>query len=115
LRALLSHLRARVVVGSSAKRINGKYWKKRLLPGARFAEVARRYGIAERVLFRWKQKLTVTAPAFVSVEIGAIEIDRRRRFWSVPTPLIARICIFKLLKSFTYLLRRFEHRRRLWK
>ena len=85
--ALLSHLRARVVVGSSAKRINGKYWRKRLLPGARFAEVARRYGIAERVLFRWKQELTVTAPAFVSVEIGAIEIDRRRRVWSVPTPI----------------------------
>jgi hypothetical protein len=52
------------VVGSPAKRINGKYWRKRLLPGARFAEVARRYGIAERVLFRWKQELTVTAPAF---------------------------------------------------
>ena len=74
LRALLSHLRARVVVGSSAKRINGKYWRKRLLPGARFAEVARRYGIAERVLFRWNQELAVTAPAFFSVEIGAIEI-----------------------------------------
>ena len=42
--ALLSHLRARVVVGSSAKRINGKNWRKRLLPGARFAEVARHYG-----------------------------------------------------------------------
>ena len=41
-----------------------------MLPGARFAEVARRYGIAERVLFRWKQELTVTAPAFVSVEIA---------------------------------------------
>jgi transposase-like protein len=28
----------------------------------RFSEVARRYGIAERVLFRWKQELTqVTA------------------------------------------------------
>ena len=39
-------------------------------------------GIAERVLFRWKQELTVTAPAFISVEIGAIEIDRRRRVWS---------------------------------
>jgi hypothetical protein len=87
LRALLSYLHARVVVGSSAKRINGKYWRKRLLPGARFAEVARRYGIAERVLFRWKQELTVTAPAFVSVEIGAIEIDRRRRVWSVRTPI----------------------------
>ncbi len=26
------------------------------------------------MLFRWKQELTVTAPAFVSVEIGVIEI-----------------------------------------
>jgi hypothetical protein len=35
-------------------------------PGARLSEVARRYGIAARVLFRWKQELT---PAFVTVEI----------------------------------------------
>ena len=35
-------------------------------PDARFSEVARRYGIAERVLFRWKQEL---APMFVAVEI----------------------------------------------
>jgi Transposase len=39
-------------------------------PGARFSEVARRYGIAERVLFRWKQELTPAAePMFVAVEI----------------------------------------------
>jgi hypothetical protein len=55
-----------------------------LLPGARFSEVGRRYGMPERVLFRWKQELTVTALAFVSVEIGAIEIYRRWRVWSVP-------------------------------
>lgn len=35
-------------------------------PGARLSEVARRYGIAARVLFRWKQGLT---PVFVAVEI----------------------------------------------
>ena len=35
-------------------------------PGARLSEVARRYGIAARVLFRWKQELT---PVFVAVEI----------------------------------------------
>ncbi|MEH2561771.1 transposase-like protein [Bradyrhizobium sp. AZCC 2289] len=32
-------------------------------------QVARRYGIAERVLFRWKQELTQVAPLFVAVEI----------------------------------------------
>jgi transposase-like protein len=40
-------------------------------PGASLSEVARRYGIAARVLFRWKQELTVTtaAPMFVAVQI----------------------------------------------
>jgi transposase-like protein len=37
-------------------------------PGVRAAEVARHYGIAERVLRRWKQEFA-TAPAFVSVQI----------------------------------------------
>ena len=36
-------------------------------PGASTSEVARRYGIAPRVLFRWKQELT--EPTFVEVEI----------------------------------------------
>src|SRR5258708_5162657 len=35
-----------------------------LRPDARFSEVARRYGIAERVLFRWKQELTQAEPLF---------------------------------------------------
>ncbi len=39
-------------------------------PDTRFSEVARRYGIAERVLFRWKQELTQMAPLFVAVEIA---------------------------------------------
>ena len=40
------------------------------LPDARFSEVAHRYGIAERVLFRWKQEATqAAAPLFVAVEI----------------------------------------------
>jgi Transposase len=39
-------------------------------PDLRFSEVARRYGIAERVLFRWKQETApVAAPLFPSVEI----------------------------------------------
>lgn len=36
-------------------------------PGASISQVARRYGIARRVLCRWKQELT--APAFVDVEV----------------------------------------------
>jgi Transposase len=37
-------------------------------PGASTAEVARRYGIAPRVLRRWKQELA-TVPTFVTVKI----------------------------------------------
>ena len=41
-----------------------------MLPDACFAEVARRYGIAERVLFRWKQEATqAVASMFVAVEV----------------------------------------------
>jgi aryl-alcohol dehydrogenase-like predicted oxidoreductase len=36
-------------------------------PGATLSDVARRYGIAARVLFRWKQELA--APVFVAVQI----------------------------------------------
>ena len=39
-------------------------------PGASLSEVARRHGIAARVLFRWKQELTQVAPLFVAVEIA---------------------------------------------
>jgi hypothetical protein len=39
-------------------------------PGASLSEVARGYGIAARVLFRWKQELTQVAPLFVAVEIA---------------------------------------------
>ena len=41
-------------------------------PGANLSEVARRYGIAARVLFRWKQELMATtiAPVFVEVRIA---------------------------------------------
>jgi len=39
-------------------------------PDSRFSEVARRHGIAERVLFRWKQEITpAAAPLFATVEI----------------------------------------------
>src|SRR5262245_2952213 len=40
-------------------------------PGASLSEVARRYGIAARVLFRWKQELKPsTVPTFVTVQIA---------------------------------------------
>jgi hypothetical protein len=39
-------------------------------PGASATEVARRYGIAQRVLRRWKQELAATAPAFVTIEVA---------------------------------------------
>lgn len=38
-------------------------------PGASLSEVARRYGIAARVLFRWRQELK-PAPMFVTVQIA---------------------------------------------
>jgi hypothetical protein len=37
-------------------------------PGVSLSEVARRYGIAARVLFRWKQELAA-APVFIAVQI----------------------------------------------
>jgi hypothetical protein len=48
-------------------------------PGASTSEVARRYGIAPRVLFRWKQELTQPAePMFVAVEITDTNADSDR-------------------------------------
>jgi Transposase len=41
-------------------------------PGTTLSEVARRYGIAARLLFRWKQQLTVAAPVFIAVEISDV-------------------------------------------
>ena len=38
-------------------------------PDASVAQIARRYGIARRVLCRWKQELTAAVPVFVSVQI----------------------------------------------
>lgn len=43
-------------------------------PGASAAAVARRYGIARRVLRRWKQELAAAAaPAFVTVQIADVD------------------------------------------
>lgn len=39
-------------------------------PVARFSDIARHYGIAERVLFRWKQEMIAGGePMFVAVQI----------------------------------------------
>ncbi len=38
-------------------------------PDANTAEVGRRYGIAQRVLRRWKQELAATPPTFVTVQM----------------------------------------------
>jgi Transposase len=38
-------------------------------PGVGVSEVARRYGIARRVICRWRQELAAATPAFVTVEI----------------------------------------------
>ncbi len=49
-------------------------------PQARLSEVARRYGIAERVLFRWKQEMKpAAAPMFVAVEITDAPSDNSTR------------------------------------
>jgi hypothetical protein len=43
-------------------------------PAAGAAEVARRYGIDQRLLRRWKQELvTASAPAFVTVQIADVD------------------------------------------
>ena len=49
------------------KRTDDESSKMRAQPGASLAEIARRYGIARRVLCRWKQQLM--APVFVTVRI----------------------------------------------
>src|SRR5258708_6742091 len=44
-----------------------------VLPDACFAEVARRYGMAECVLFRWKQEATQAAATIFVAEEGTDE------------------------------------------
>lgn len=39
-------------------------------PGSSLSEIARRYGIARRVLCRWRQEQAVAEPRFVNVEIS---------------------------------------------
>ena len=44
-------------------------WNKGKLVGASLSAAARHYGIAARVVFRWKQELAATTPTFVTVQI----------------------------------------------
>ena len=46
------------------------------MPGASVSEVARRYGIARRVICRWRQELATASPGFVDVEIVDAPTDR---------------------------------------
>jgi transposase-like protein len=68
--AVSSRPRARVVRRKFSEADKRQILQEAMRPDTCLAEVARRYGIAERVLFRWKQELTVAAPVFVSVEIA---------------------------------------------
>jgi hypothetical protein len=78
---------ARVVVGSSAKLTNSRYFRRAMRADARFYEVARRYGIAERILFRWKQELTQVATLFVAVDIAdTTPADRGARVMTLLPP-----------------------------
>ena len=56
-----------VIGGGSAKRTNAGSSKRAAEPNASLAKIARRYGIARRVLCRWKQELA--PPVFVAVQI----------------------------------------------
>lgn len=46
-------------------------------PDASAAEVARRYGIAQRILRRWKQELAATGLAFVTVQVTDADASPR--------------------------------------
>lgn len=49
-------------------------------PGSSLAQIARRHGIARRVLHRWKQELAaVTQPVFVTVEIADVAAPAEER------------------------------------
>jgi hypothetical protein len=54
------------------------------------AQVARRYGIAQRLLRRWKQELATTALAFVTVQVT--DVDERGAQNSIEAPLYRIPC-----------------------
>ncbi len=65
-----------VPVGREGRRRNFNEEDKRRIveeaspPGANLSAVARAFGIAPRLLFRWKQEPAAAEPAFVTVEIA---------------------------------------------
>ena len=50
-----------MVVSRLVKRIKRQILQEAAMPDACFSDVARRYGIAERVLFRWKDEANQAA------------------------------------------------------
>ena len=58
----------RAIGGHSVKMDKRRIVDEASQPGANLSAVARRYGIAARMLFRWKQELAAP-PAFVAVQI----------------------------------------------
>jgi hypothetical protein len=69
--------RATVIGGGSAKRIDGGSSKEAAQPDASLAQIARRYGIARRVLCRWMnedvQDLAFAAHGTPDVQLSAVE------------------------------------------
>jgi hypothetical protein len=66
----LFHGLVKGIDAGSAMETNSGSSKRQAQPGASAAEVARRYGIDQRVLRRWKQELArMSAPTFVTVQI----------------------------------------------
>jgi len=45
------------------------------MPDASVSEVARRFGIARRVICRWRQELATAGPDFVDVAIIDVPLD----------------------------------------
>jgi transposase-like protein len=61
--------RVRDIGAGSATQTSTGFVEEAARSGTSAAEVARRYGIAGRLLRRWKQELAATAPTFVTVQI----------------------------------------------
>ena len=64
-----------VIGGGSAKRTNAGSSKRAAEPNASLAKIARRYGIARRVLCRWKQELA--PPVFIAVQVTDADASPR--------------------------------------
>jgi hypothetical protein len=73
--------------GPTVARSSSEFWRitqtadtsEAMWPDSRFSEVARRHGIAERGLFRWKQEITPRGCTFVSRRRDHFRILRLRK------------------------------------